>query len=133
MSFIFPFVKYIEPVGLVLSPLGIFKALSVNLPLSQTNLPFVTELLTTVAVAIVVLVVVFFFPLNSLGIFAIALLGNIFEMMFCVSLRSAFSALSYAAFRSASVGTTLALIKSAIIFLESFFKLGSVNSKIPLK
>jgi hypothetical protein len=34
---IFPFLKSIEPVGLVFKPFGIFKSLSVNLPLSQTN------------------------------------------------------------------------------------------------
>lgn len=50
-----------------------------------------------------VLVVGFFVPLNSLGIFAIALLGKIFEMMFSVSVLSAFSALSCAALRSSVV------------------------------
>jgi len=82
MSSVLPFLKSIEPVGLVFEPFGIFKSLSVNLPLSQINKPFLETLPATAGVAVVVWVVGFFCPLNSLGIFATALFGNIFEMIF---------------------------------------------------
>jgi hypothetical protein len=86
--------KSIEPVGLVFDPLGIFKSLSVSLPLSQSNLPLVEAVPPAATTAAAGLGVAFLVPLNSIGIFAIARFGNILEMTFAVSFCSSFSVLS---------------------------------------